>query len=140
LTHHNPKTYFSTFSADVGKKMDFRWEREGENKKGSVSLPRSIGESKPLLMFHSSLFLFYVFTFFFLCQVFLSSDAARKQKNADKQLSGQFKHLLFALDPRKKNSQPLAALHIPLEDVVSPTISQNSAPRAIKPRVPLILS
>lgn len=51
-----------------------------------VSLPRSIGESNPVLMFHSSLCRFYVFTFYFKCLFIWHRQ--RALKNADKQRLG----------------------------------------------------
>lgn len=51
-----------------------------------VSLPRSIGESNPVLMFHSSLCLFNVFTFYFKCLFIWHRQ--RALKNADKQRLG----------------------------------------------------
>lgn len=51
-----------------------------------VSLPRSIGESNPVLMFHSSLRLFYVFTFYFKCLFIWHRQ--RALESADKQRLG----------------------------------------------------
>lgn len=103
--------------------------------RGSVSLPRSIGESKPMLMFHSSLSLFYVFTFFFSLSSLSSSDAARKLKNADKQSSGQFQHLyLHSIQEKKKKKKSATSSSPtpPLKHFVSPTLSQSSAPWVIE--------
>lgn len=67
--------------------------------RGSVSLPRSIGESKPMLMFHSSLCLFYVFTFYFKSFFIWNCQKAKKMlTNSVWAIPAS----LFALDPRKK--------------------------------------
>lgn len=93
--------------------------------RGSVSLPRSIGESKPLLMFHSSVSHFHVFTFLFLYQVFLHLMLPESQK-CWQTVVWVLPASLFALDPRRrkrgrwrrKKKQPPAALH-PLLNTLS---------------------
>lgn len=69
LTQQHRSAMFSCLPADMSKKMDFRRGREKRlsGMRRGVSLPRSIGESNLVLMFHSSLCLFYVFTFYFKC-------------------------------------------------------------------------
>lgn len=116
LTHHQSKAMFSSLSADGGKKW-ISGGREKERMRGSVSLPRSIGESKPLLMFHSSLSLFYVFTFFFLYQVFLHLTLPESQKMLTNSRLGNSSIFICTRSKKKKkkNLQPLASLTPPSE-------------------------
>ena len=114
MHHVTPKVFSPSFCWH-GQKMDFSGgeRRRASRMRGSVTLPRSIDESKPPLVFHSSLsFLFYLFTFFCLYQVFSPSHAARKKKpkNADKQLSGRNPASLFALDPSQEKIHNLQQL------------------------------
>lgn len=137
LTHHQPKAMFSSLSADMGKK----WISGGRERKrlsrmrGSVSLPRSIGESKPLLMFHSSPSLFYVFTFFFLYQVFLHPTVPGSQKMLTNSCLGISSIFICTWSKKRKKSATSSSPTPPLKHFVSPTLSQSSAPRVIEPLV-----
>lgn len=69
-----------------------------------VSLPRSIGESNPVLMFHSSQCLFYVFTFYFKCLFIWHRQ--RALKNADKQRLGSIFICTWSQGEERKKKIP----------------------------------
>lgn len=124
LTHHPPKGKFSCLSADISKK----WISVGRlsRMRGGVSLPRSIGESNPLLMFHSSLSLFHVFTFFFLYQVFLHLTLPESQKMLTNSCLGD-SSIFICTASKKKKTATSSSPTPPLKHFVSPTLWQSFA-------------
>ena len=72
--------------------------------RGSVSLPGSISESKPLLMFHSSVSLLCIHRLL-LCRVFLHLTLPESQKVADKKLLRRSLHLYFHLVQEKEEEE-----------------------------------
>lgn len=129
----NPKPCFPLFLLMLAKNgFQLEEKKRLSRMRGSVSLPRSIGESKPLLMFHSSLSLFYVFTFFYLYRVLSSSDTARKPKKCWQTLSGQFQHLYLHSIQEKKKPATSSSPTPPLKHFVSPTLLLSFAPWVIQ--------
>lgn len=134
LTHHQPKAMFSSLSADKGKKQ-ISVGREKETVKDerecqSAKINRWIKTTADVSLFTIP---FYVFTFFFLYQVFLHLTLPESQKMLTNSRLGDSSIFICTWSKKKKKPVTSSSPTPPLKHFVSPTLWQSSAPWVTEP-------